>query len=114
WAAIGARGVLNTTLMDAQNVTEMILSDNQHTDHEDFILPPLTPHPRVLPMNLLPRFEYLLEEVPPTINEAVRDGRVITYEDWKVVDEYEIEQGKVLGKDRKKLIWSEVLQAGLI
>jgi adrenodoxin-NADP+ reductase len=124
WAAIGARGVLNTTLMDAYSLSDMILTDNVNSNADlppslDTESPPSAlgtppPNPMEPPISLLPSYADLGEEIPPVIEEGVKDGKVVTYEDWKVVDEYELGKGKEQGKDRVKLVWSEALEKGLV
>jgi adrenodoxin-NADP+ reductase len=100
--------------MDAYSVSDMILSENQFKVPGSYIPPPLTPHPTEPPLDILSNGTDLQEEVPPLISEGARNGVITTYEDWKVVDEYELKEGKACGKERVKLIWSEVLDKGLI
>jgi len=114
WAAIGARGVLNTTLMDAYSVSNMILSENHSETSGNYIPPTLTPHPTEPPLDILPNAADLQEEVPPLVLEGIRDGVVTTYDDWKVVDDYELKEGRTRGKERLKLMWNEVLEKGLL
>ncbi|KAG8798683.1 NADPH-adrenodoxin reductase [Serendipita sp. 399] len=85
WAANGAKGVLATTMMDAYAVVERLLEDNVG--------------------QALPTYEAGL---PPELSSS--DRRVVSYDDWKRIDEEEIRRGQEVGKERERMKWSQVLE----
>ncbi|KZT34357.1 nucleotide-binding domain-containing protein [Sistotremastrum suecicum HHB10207 ss-3] len=104
WAATGARGVLAATLIDAHAVAESILSDHfsASTKSQSESTSLLNPSPH-------------LSDPPPFISSALAEGRITSYEDWKVIDAEEVRRGQVKdGKERERMDWEEVLRSGLI
>lgn len=79
WIKRGPSGVIGTNKPDSQATVASLLED----------LPNLTPSPHRETAELL-----------DTI--ADRGVRVITFGDWKRVDEHEVERGQALGKPREK------------
>ncbi|KAL1742887.1 hypothetical protein HDZ31DRAFT_83815 [Schizophyllum fasciatum] len=97
WAANGARGVLASTMMDAYAVAATLVGDYNAAQG--------TRQPTGEPADA--------ESTPPgEIVEAEREGRVLGYEQWRLIDEEETRRGKALGPDREKererMNWEEV------
>ncbi|KDQ07205.1 hypothetical protein BOTBODRAFT_89095, partial [Botryobasidium botryosum FD-172 SS1] len=90
WAAHGAKGVLASTLNSAYSVTDMMIADTLES--------------RIAsdgPMNLSP---------PPRAPLlAGAGGRVISYRDWKTIDEEEARRGRELGKERERMQWDDAM-----
>ncbi|KAG8837165.1 NADPH-adrenodoxin reductase [Serendipita sp. 411] len=84
WAANGAKGVLATTMMDAYAVAERLLEDSIGQE--------------------LPSYD---GGEPPELRSS--DKRMISYEDWKRIDEEEIRRGQACGKERERMKWPEVV-----
>ncbi|KAK1236644.1 NADPH-adrenodoxin reductase [Marasmius sp. AFHP31] len=104
WAAMGAKGVLAATMMDAYNVAdEGILKDVVMADQEvesgkleEELL--LNPDESSVDLNSL----------PSEIEKGLVEGAVTTYEDWRKVDEEERRRAKE-GKERERMLsWEEV------
>ena len=89
WAATGAKGVLASTMMDAYGVADTIVSDWQANGEngQDKILN--------------------LEEPPPEVQTALKEGLVTDYIDWKKIDEEEVKRGQAIGKERERMGWIE-------
>lgn len=113
WAAMGAKGVLASTLLDAHAVADTILSDldprrapvetTPVAPAAGVLMPEDTGGVDVALLNADPD----LERPPPEIQRGLDDGRVTTYEDWKKVDEEEIRRGAERGKERERMGWYE-------
>lgn len=91
WAAMGPKGVIVATMMDAYAVAETILGDREKS------LTPLK--------SLGGEATVDLGSVP---GELVGNKGVIDYEDWKKVDAAEVTKGESMGKERERLTWGEV------
>lgn len=85
WAANGAKGVLATTMMDAYSAAERLLEEGLSG-----VGGPVTCESGIP------------EEV------AKSHQRVVTYDDWKRIDEEEVRRGQVMGKERERMTWTEV------
>ena len=48
-----------------------------------------------------------LDVIPPEVEEAVRDGRVTQFFDWKAVDAEEVRRGEAMGKERERMVWED-------
>ncbi|KAJ8086704.1 NADPH-adrenodoxin reductase [Marasmius tenuissimus] len=104
WAAMGAKGVLAATMMDAYNVAdEGILKDVVMADQEvesgkleeELLLNP-------------DESSVDLDSLPSEIEKGLLEGSVTTYEDWRKVDEEERGRAKE-GKERERMLsWEEV------
>ncbi|KAJ6591522.1 hypothetical protein DFH09DRAFT_1025335 [Mycena vulgaris] len=94
WAAMGARGVLAATMMDAYAVADAML-EGESTD------PDVEEGERVT--NAAPADEL----PPPVVRAACAAGRVVEYGDWKRVDAEEVRRGAALGKERERMGWAE-------
>ncbi|KAI0267018.1 FAD/NAD-P-binding domain-containing protein [Gloeopeniophorella convolvens] len=104
WAAMGARGVLASTMIDAYAVVDAILADGfggagavpaerGFADGAEA----LVAEPR----------DVDLGSVPPEVEEGVRARQVVQYEEWKKVDAEEVRRGAERGKERERMGWQE-------
>lgn len=96
WASTGAKGVLATTMMNAYDVAQTLLSDAREP----------VPEARSV-MNEVN--EATLDELPEEVKRGLETSRVITYDTWKRIDEEEMRRGTALrGKERERMEWNEV------
>ncbi|KAF9003083.1 hypothetical protein BDQ17DRAFT_1409390 [Cyathus striatus] len=115
WAAVGARGVLATTMMDAYAVADTVLSDYMGASEAEGgyvtttpISPPYAGEEHVADPDIA---ELVLnpsphpEDPPLEVTQGIKDGRVVQYEDWKKVDEEEQRRGREKGKERERMDW---------
>ncbi|KAF7983765.1 hypothetical protein HWV62_18962 [Athelia sp. TMB] len=93
WAAMGARGVIASTMMDAYSVGDTIAADLAESGDESF--PALDGR----------AVDAAPDAVPAEIQEGLKQGRVTTYSDWKAVDAEEVRRGEALGKERERMGW---------
>lgn len=97
WASTGATGVLATTMMNAYDVAQTLLSDAQD------------PIPEARPVMGEEVKEAALDELPEEVKSGLETLRVITHDTWKRIDDEEIRRGTVLGgKERERMEWNEV------
>ncbi|KAJ7695020.1 FAD/NAD-P-binding domain-containing protein [Mycena rosella] len=96
WAAMGARGVLAATMMDAYGVADQIAADAVAGSEG----PPVGVEQV---MNPAPADD----QPPPLVHDACAAGRVVQYADWKRVDAEEVRRGAALGKERERMRWEE-------
>jgi adrenodoxin-NADP+ reductase len=101
WAGIGARGVLATTMMNAYGVADRILGE---TFPETFNF--TSPSANAEKVDVLP-FKVEDEEAPGDIEEAVKQGQITTYGDWRAVDAEEVRRGQETGKERERMEWPQ-------
>ena len=95
WASNGAKGVLATTMMDAYSVAETLLTDHfQGEQDTGSFIEVLNSGPRAGP--------------PPEIKQSTT--RVISYDDWKRIDEEEIRRGRERKKERERMVWENVIK----
>ncbi|KAH9896009.1 FAD/NAD-P-binding domain-containing protein [Cubamyces lactineus] len=114
WAAMGARGVLASTMMDAYAVADTILRD--HFPGKDVETTPLSEADVATEqaqggqgdaVEVLPK-EVDLDSVPPEVEQGWREGLVTDFSDWKAVDAEEIRRGEEQGgKERERMVWEE-------
>ena len=111
WAAMGARGVLASTMMDAYAVADTILRD--HFPGEDVQTTAAgAPEPAADEaaaadaVEILPK-EVDLDAIPPEVDAGLKEGRVTDFEDWKKVNAEEIRRGEEMGKERERMDWEE-------
>ncbi|RDX50701.1 FAD/NAD-P-binding domain-containing protein [Lentinus brumalis] len=111
WAAMGARGVLASTMMDAYAVTDTILRD--HFPGEDVQTTaggaPVSAADEAAAMDaveVLPK-EVDLDAIPPQVEEGLKEGRVTDFEAWRKVNAEEIRRGEEMGKERERMGWEE-------
>ncbi|KAJ7446693.1 hypothetical protein FB451DRAFT_1355027 [Mycena latifolia] len=103
WAAMGARGVLAATMMDAYGVADRMLADTEARG-EASLGPPTgveadggaEPLMNPTPADGLP---------PAVVQAGCSAGRVVEYPQWKSVDEEEVRRGAALGKERERMQW---------
>ena len=99
WASTGAKGVLATTMMNAYDVAQTLLSDAQ------------SPVPGARSVMSEDVEEASLEDLPEEVERGLESSRVITHKAWKEVDEEEVRRGAGLGgKERERMDWNEVDQ----
>ena len=97
WASTGAKGVLATTMMDAYNVAQTLLSDARD------------PVPEARSVMSEDVEAGALDDLPEEVKRGLESLRVITHDAWKLVDEEEVRRGAVLGgKERERMDWNEV------
>lgn len=97
WASTGAKGVLATTMMNAYDVAQTLLSDAQD------------PIPEARSVMSEGVKAANLDELPEEVESGVEASRVITHDTWKRIDEEEIRRGTALrGKERERMEWNEV------
>ncbi|KAI0357170.1 FAD/NAD(P)-binding domain-containing protein [Trametes cingulata] len=123
WAAMGARGVLASTMMDAYAVADTILRDcfpgeegaqttpmGEADAEAERIQEAAGAGAEAESVDVLPRAKdgnVDLETVPQEVEVGWREGRVTDFEDWKAVDREEVRRGEVLGKERERMVWEE-------
>lgn len=114
WAAMGAKGVLASTMMDAYAVADTILSDQFPDVAEGEGVQTTHAPARGAEGVLEDAVEGLglgkdvdLENVPEEVERGVMEGEVTQYGDWKRVDEEEVRRGEALGKERERMGWEE-------
>lgn len=99
WAATGAKGVLASTMINAYAAADTVLGD---------VLPDREPEePKVLVEDVVLNPDPGLDAIPKEVEEGIKDGSVMQYEDWKKVDEEEIRRGQLVGKERERMGWEE-------
>jgi adrenodoxin-NADP+ reductase len=97
WASTGAKGVLATTMMNAYDVAQTLLSDARE------------PMPAARAVMNGKVEEGTLDELPDEVKRGLETSRVITYDSWKRIDEEETRRGTALrGKERERMEWNEV------
>ncbi|KAI0919954.1 hypothetical protein AcV5_001891 [Taiwanofungus camphoratus] len=113
WAAMGARGVLASTMMDAYAVADVILRDAfPGKDVKTVPVGDVDVGAAVNEgesgevINVMAR-EVTGDAPPPEVEEAWRQGLVTDYEDWKVVSTEETRRGHEMGKERERMGWEE-------
>ena len=115
WAAMGARGVLASTMLDAYAVADTILCDHFSDGSESAVEATTVggePEPAADRAAAEAAIEVMakdveLDAIPPEVEEAVRDGRVTQFSDWKAVDAEEVRRGEAMGKERERMGWDD-------
>ncbi|EJD54195.1 FAD/NAD(P)-binding domain-containing protein [Auricularia subglabra TFB-10046 SS5] len=108
WAANGARGVLNTTMMDAYAVAQQIVGDYTSAGSLANAAVPADVEAQEI-MNARASLFSLPPEVLTASQQKPGVGRVFSYTDWKVIDKVEQERGEKLGKERERMgYWDAV------
>ncbi|KIO25248.1 hypothetical protein M407DRAFT_93005 [Tulasnella calospora MUT 4182] len=112
WASHGAKGVLASTMYDAYEVADRLLSDHLSTSHNPTSSEALSTGfdavSSVQPMNPTPPS---LESAPSAVERATRgeDGkRAITWPVWKTIEAEERRQGATKGKEAERMQWKDV------
>ena len=97
WAATGAKGVLASTMMNAYSVADALVSDlstfSPSETNEEVVMNPDPPHP---------------EDPPREIQDGIKSGMVVGYDEWKAVDLEEVRRGKAVGKERERMGWEDM------
>jgi adrenodoxin-NADP+ reductase len=104
WAATGAKGVLAATMMNAYAIADTIISDwmpNTKSPEQAEVTSEVAEN--VLSPDAHP------EQPPKEIADGLRDGLVIDYPIWKVIDAEEVRRGEALRKERERMGWEEAL-----
>jgi len=106
WAAMGARGVLASTMMDAYGVADTILADAFPGEYEK--------EGDVLGMvegdrdeEVVMAGEAMSDNSPIEVEQAVQEGTITGFDDWKLVDNEEIRRGEMTQKERERMGWEE-------
>ena len=116
WAAMGARGVLVSTMMNAYSVADTILQDHFHIDGERAQSLATAarddPSPSTMKADMVevlpPAADVDFDAVPPEVEAGLQEGRVTDFEDWKKIDAEEIRRGSETGKERERMVsWDE-------
>ncbi|KAI1787479.1 ferredoxin/adrenodoxin reductase [Ganoderma leucocontextum] len=117
WAAMGARGVLASTMMDAYSVADTVLRDHFRRGSEGDGESAITTVPDQLEpaveetdaVEILPTaVDVDFDAVPPEVEAGLREGCVTDLEDWKRINAEEIRRGEVAGKERERMVsWDE-------
>lgn len=108
WAAMGAKGVLASTMLDAYAVADTILSDSFAGDDGDVVTTSVSGTPTVeFSSERMLASDPGVDSVPQEVEEGGRDGRVVTYEQWKKVDVEEVRRGEAKEKERERMGWEE-------
>ncbi|KAF9650413.1 ferredoxin/adrenodoxin reductase [Thelephora ganbajun] len=97
WASTGAKGVLATTMMNAYDVAQTLLSDARD------------PVPETRSVMNEDIKETTLDELPEEVKRGLESSQVITHDTWKRIDDEEVRRGAALGgKERERMDWTEV------
>jgi adrenodoxin-NADP+ reductase len=118
WASRGARGVLAGTMLDAHDVAGALIQDWLDRDYDSTTSKTVATADIESPSTIVGSFADLtpvafewpvggLDSLPPTVETGLQQGRVITYETWRRIDQAEQERGKG-EKERERMSWQEV------
>ncbi|THH32669.1 hypothetical protein EUX98_g1537 [Antrodiella citrinella] len=110
WAAMGARGVLASTMMDAYAVADTILADAFPGEFrkDGNALESVVPQGRVSDAAEPVMAETVGSDEPPVeVQAGLNEGEVTDYEHWKLVDAEEVKRGVAIGKERERMGWDE-------
>ncbi|KAK7454545.1 NADPH-adrenodoxin reductase [Stygiomarasmius scandens] len=115
WAAMGAKGVLAATMMDAYAVADVIVGDLTGLD-EGIKTTAATPDSAEGNAVEMQEGETLklsekptdMENPPEEVLRGLAEKRVVTYQDWKKIDAEEIRKGETIGKERERMTWDDV------
>ncbi|PCH34565.1 ferrodoxin-NADP(+) reductase [Wolfiporia cocos MD-104 SS10] len=116
WAAMGARGVLASTMMDAYAVADVILRDafpeedvrTVNVGDVDVGAGAQTKGELGFAEDVLAK-DVDVDAPPPEVEAAWRRGELTDYEDWKLVNAEEIKRGQQKGKERERMGREEAL-----
>ena len=106
WAATGARGVLAATMIDAYAVAGTILEDH-FGDGSGGGTEAMPVQDDAYSDDILVSDDVDLESVPKAVEQAVKEKRVVEYDQWKKLDAEEIRRGAERGKERERMGWDE-------
>ncbi|KAI0075035.1 ferredoxin/adrenodoxin reductase [Panus rudis PR-1116 ss-1] len=108
WAAMGARGVLASTMLDAYSVADTILADafpDTFRKEGDVLGKASLGSSSDMAEVMSAPSDVNLESAPVEVEEAKRAGNVTDYVEWKRIDEEEIRRGQERGKERERMDW---------
>lgn len=108
WAAMGARGVLASTMLDAYSVADTILTDAfpESFRKEGDVLGKASVGSSSDMAEAMARVDDVYpESIPAEVEEAKRAGNVTDYREWKRIDSEEIRRGQERGKERERMDW---------
>ncbi|KAK7049314.1 NADPH-adrenodoxin reductase [Paramarasmius palmivorus] len=105
WAAMGAKGVLAATMMDAYSVV-----DGERGVLESLSGEPTASEGATEEELLASSTEPHLDSIPSEVEDGLKRRVVTTYNDWKAIDEEEVKRARE-GKERERMTsWQEVQQ----
>ncbi|KAH9931735.1 FAD/NAD-P-binding domain-containing protein [Amylocystis lapponica] len=112
WAAMGARGVLASTMMDAYAVADTILQDSFPGETKTIASDDVDVGAPIIKEDERERVAVLPAEVaddapPPAVEQGRQEGLVTDYEDWSAVSAEEVRRGEAMGKERERMGWEE-------
>ena len=107
WAATGARGVLAATMIDAYAVADAILSDH-FGDGPGGGAEVVPVQGEAYSDDVLVSEDVDLESVPRTVEQGIKEKRVVEYDEWKKIDAEEMRRGVQNCKERERMGWEEV------
>ncbi|PFH48434.1 hypothetical protein AMATHDRAFT_76727 [Amanita thiersii Skay4041] len=109
WASVGAKGVLASTMMNAYNVAETIVSDwlasqdKSVSPAADDTLPAGHKGNKVEDLEFPMKSQVNMDSLPEEVKESAHP--VFSFDDWKKVDEEEVRRGEERGKERERVDW---------
>jgi adrenodoxin-NADP+ reductase len=106
WAATGARGVLIATMIDAYAVTDAIMGN--HLGDGPGCGGEVVPVQGEAYSNDVLASEDVLESVPRTVEQGVKEKRVVEYDEWKKIDGDEMRRCIEGAKEHEIIGWEEV------
>ena len=106
WAATGARGVLAATMIDAYAVAGTILADH-FGDGSGGGAEAVPVQDEACSDDILISDNVDLESVPKTVEQGMKEKRVVEYGQWKKLDAEEMRRGAERGKERERMGWGE-------
>ncbi|KAH9993633.1 hypothetical protein BJV77DRAFT_997887, partial [Russula vinacea] len=101
WAATGARGVLAATMIDAYAVADAILSDH-FGDGPGGGAEVVPVQGEAYSDDVLVSEDVDLESVPRTVEQGIKEKRVVEYDEWKKIDAEEVRRGVQMVKNVKE------------
>lgn len=107
WAAMGAHGVLASTMMDAYAVADTILSDHFSGTTQTMSSTPIQSDSLEYGDDLMAK-DVDIESLPREVEDGIKEKKVMEYNEWKVVDAEEVRIGQLKGKERERMEWEDV------
>ena len=108
WAANGAKGVLASTMYDAYAVSDLLVNDHLSSD-DTLAEESSTPSLSLLEGNQ----DFVIESgsgLPAFLKDASSKAgnRVVSYPEWKKIDEEERRRGQQADKEKERMTWDQV------
>ncbi|KAG9026396.1 NADPH-adrenodoxin reductase [Tulasnella sp. JGI-2019a] len=108
WASNGAKGVLATTMYDAYDIADRLISDHIQ-DQTDIDTAHVSDASGLSPMNAAPdSLTSVPEHVQEVLDGRVAGRRVITWDVWKWIEAEEMRRGAAKGKANERMSWQDV------